>query len=176
MSISQSIGEELDRQARRDRDYLEGPHERELMQGGTDNLYDATAIVELTEAQYAHGRYSRAEEALRKAGIALEAALYPYIEDMRHQAFRGTVREAEYRYLTTLFDESITAIKTARKLNDLQGDFTATRVEKAKAAVNPEIQKQAAEQTKDAERATKFCGNFLTWLSECEETLTGETK
>lgn len=37
-TISQTIGEELDKQARRDRDYLPQPHDREVQQGGTDEL------------------------------------------------------------------------------------------------------------------------------------------
>lgn len=177
MTISDDIGKELDRQANRDRHYLPQPHFGEVAQGGSDaEPHNVAGVIELCEAEQAAFRYWRAEQSFKEALQALEVALYPFQEDMRHQEFRGTERQAIYNYLRTMFSKPIEELKAARKQNAELGDFTGRKVAECKTKLNPEIHRQAKEQHQEAERATVFCESFLNWISKYEEPVTGETK
>jgi len=127
---------------------------------------EKAAVVELCRAEQSHHRYSRAEAALKQAIIELEIVLYPYEEDMRHQNYRGDERQASYDYTKTLFHKALAELKSARKLNNELGIFTGKKVAAATAKVNPTAQKELAEQISEAGHATKFCENFLTWISK----------
>lgn len=166
------IGQELDKQAALDREWLPEPH-AENAQGfpAWTPYYDAAAVAELCEAEQAHHACGAAELALKDAIQSLEVLLLRYSERFGDPAQLWRLTSPDYQYTQELFAPCIAALKAARKFNEARGEPTAELVKQAREKLNPEVHRQAAEQNKEAEQATRFCSNFLNWISKYE----GET-
>ena len=101
---SKRIGDDLDRRAERDRNWLPEPH----MEGGQGfppelPYYDSAAIIELCEAEQDHLRYSIVSQSLKEAIQFLEATLVTYEDDFPFHNSRSPERQARYDYIRKMF-------------------------------------------------------------------------
>lgn len=163
------IGTELDRQARQDLERLPQAHAEDSQGFPAETpYYDAEAVATLCEAEQSHHVYGTAELALKAAIQSLEVVLLRYSERFGDPAQLWKLTSPDYQYTQELFAPCLVALKAARAFNEARGEPTAKLVNEARAKLNPEIHRQAAEQSKEAERATRFCSNFLSWISKYE--------